>query len=300
MPRPPPGACRRAVSAAPDGRRPCALGVRFAGALRVGQPFQVLAGEGRGPRGSERAAALRNRAVEQSFGQRRRAQHADRDSAGRFAEDRHLAGIAAECGDVPLHPLETRDHVQQAVVARDMVRRLGAQLRVRQESELPDAVGDADQHHALLGQLLPAVVRLGGGARVESAAVDPDEHGDAVARRLRRRPDVQIQAVLARSGPLTGSSGVPHPLHGPGPESVGLPHALPFRGGLRRAPSEVADGRRGEGNAPVDRQPVFESPLNHPALDPHRSRLLLRHRGPDREHRNQKSLLHVNRLPYFM
>ena len=72
-----------------------------------------------------------------------------------------------------------------------MIRGFGAQSRVRQKPKLPDAVGDADQHHAFPGQLLPAVIPFGGGPRAESAAVNPDKDGDAVTRGFRRRPNVQ-------------------------------------------------------------------------------------------------------------
>ena len=64
--------------------------------------------------------------MEQPLRQRRSAQHADGDPAGRFAEDCHLVRVAAESSDILLHPLETRDHVQQAVIARNVIRRLGA------------------------------------------------------------------------------------------------------------------------------------------------------------------------------
>ena len=48
-----------------------------------------------------------------------------------------LLRIAAERRDVLLHPLQARDHVEQTVVARDVILVLGAQLRVRQKSEGP-------------------------------------------------------------------------------------------------------------------------------------------------------------------
>ena len=282
-PRPPAGSLSaRDLPQLRDGRSARALGVCLAGRFRIGQAFHVLAGrvvraaEGRT---SRRFAKSR---LEQSFRQRRRAQHADGDAAGRFAENRHLLRIAAERGDILLHPLEPRDHVQQAVIARDVVRGLGAQLRVREETQLPDAVGDADQHHALPGQLLPAVVRFGSGAGAESAAVDPNQHGDVVARGFRRRPDVQVQAVLARVHARAASAA----LHAPGAELGGLPHALPFRGGLRRAPAEVADRRRGERDAPVDRQPVFGGPLHQSALDLH-GRGCLRDANPAGEYREK-------------
>jgi len=81
--------------------------------------------------------------------------------------------IAAECGKVFQDPLETGDHVQQAIVRRNTVLDLGAQLRVYEESTLPYAVGDAAQHNSLLGEHLPAVGGNGGCAACESSTVDP-------------------------------------------------------------------------------------------------------------------------------
>ena len=80
-------------------------------------------------------------------------------------------------------------------------------------------------------------------------------------------------------------------LDGSGSEIGGLPHALPFRGGLGGAPAKVADRRRGKRDAPVDRQPVFGRSLHHSALDLDRRGLLreARYGGKHRKHHYQKS-----------
>ena len=231
-----------------DRRDPGLLGVSHAGLLGVGQEPHVLAGISGDAGRAERSAALRDGAVEQALRLRRRAQHADGDAAGRFAEDRHLVRIAAEGRDVLLHPLQAGDQVLQAIVARNVMRRLGAQLRVRQETERSDAVGDADQDHAFPGQMLTVVDRGRGGAEGEPAAIDPDQHGHAVGGGLRGRPYVQIQAILAHARPGA------RPLDRIRGELGGRPHALPLRGGLRCAPAEVAHRRRGEWDAAVDGQ----------------------------------------------
>ena len=117
-----------------------------------------------------------------------------------------------------------------------------------------------------LGEFLAAVVRVGGGAGVESAAVNPDQHGDAVARRLRRRPDIQVQAVLAHSGPLVGGAGWTSSLHAGWSELGGLPHAVPFRGGLRarasgdRRPAARRTECRGRPSSPSSAVPCSNPP----------------------------------------
>ena len=50
----------------------------------------------------------------------------------------------------------------------------------------------------LRANALAVVPRLGAGAGLEAAAVDPHHHRQALGRRRRGRPDVQVQAVLAR------------------------------------------------------------------------------------------------------
>ena len=231
--------------------------------------------------------------MEQSFGQRRRAQHADGDSSGRFAEDGHALGIAAEGGNVFLDPLETGDHVEQTVVARYVVLSLGAQLRVHEESHLPHAVGNAYQDHALLGELLSAEGGNGRRAARESSAVDPHKNGNAIARRFRRAPDVQIQAVLARRR-AAASGSHHHALYARGSELDGFLHAIPFLRRLRGAPTEVADRRRRERDASVDRQPVLDGPLHQSAFDLDRRRRLRDAESACKkcEYCNQKSSFH--------
>ncbi len=89
----------------------------------------------------------------------------------------------------------------------------------------------------------PAVLaRLRCGAGLEAAAVDPDHDRQPLGCRAGRRPDVEVQAVLAR---LVAEDHVveDRPLHASRAELGGLPHALPVRGGLRLPPPEVAHGR---------------------------------------------------------
>ena len=78
----------------------------------------ILADAARGiTPGSKRAAALTDTPVEQTPRQRRGTKHAAADRSGALAEDRHLRRIAAEVSDIPLHPLQGIDLVEDAVVA---------------------------------------------------------------------------------------------------------------------------------------------------------------------------------------
>jgi len=79
---------------------------RLAGRLRHLERRDVDASLIRIASAAEAAAALGDRALEQSFCGRRSREHADGDATGRLAEDRHAAWIAAELRDVRLHPLQ--------------------------------------------------------------------------------------------------------------------------------------------------------------------------------------------------
>jgi hypothetical protein len=63
-------------------------------------------------------------------------------------------GVAAEGRDVPLHPLEGGDLVQQTVVAGGVVRGLIRQFGMDEEAEDVGAVVDGDRDHALAGHAL--------------------------------------------------------------------------------------------------------------------------------------------------
>ena len=63
------------------------------------------------------------------------------------------------------------------------------------------------------------------------------------------RPDVEGEAVFAGAGVVEDHVGIAAGLDAVGAEVFGGADALPLCGGLRRLPAEIADGRRGEGNA---------------------------------------------------
>ena len=76
----------------------------------------------------------------------------DARGAGRLAEDRDVAGVAAEGCDVLLDPLQRGDLVEQAVIARGVLRGFGAELGMGEEAQAADALGHRHDDHAALGQ----------------------------------------------------------------------------------------------------------------------------------------------------
>ena len=83
------------------------------------------------------------------------------EGAGAFAEQRYVAGIAAESPDVRLHPLQAHELVEEAGVAR-------SRRRVqREEAERPHPVADADHDDVVgAGDDFAVVERQRGGAAV--------------------------------------------------------------------------------------------------------------------------------------
>src|SRR5205823_2591817 len=94
-------------------------------------------------------AALCDDALEEAAGGGRAGEQAHRGTARRLAEDRHPVRIAAKASDVGPDPAEGRDHIAQAVVAGRPTA-LAIEIRMRQEPENTEPIGDAHQHYALL------------------------------------------------------------------------------------------------------------------------------------------------------
>ena len=136
-----------------------------------------------------RRPALGDGAPEQALGPGHGQQRADAHRASRFAEDRDVGGVAAERGDVLADPRERRDLVLQAEV----------RVAVGQVEEALGAhpVVDRDANDPVTGESAAVVRRPG--PDLEHPARDPDHDRQAVRRRI-RRPDIEVEAVLARLG----------------------------------------------------------------------------------------------------
>ena len=116
---------------------------------------------------------------------------------GRLAEDRDVAGIAAERRDVVLDPPQRRDLIEHAVVARRVAAGLARQLGMREEPEHAEPVVERDEHHALARERLAVVARLGAGAGLKAAAVNPHHHRQPIAGGLAGVQMLRVEAVLA-------------------------------------------------------------------------------------------------------
>ena len=120
---------------------------RFKSVVRVFQVNEI-----------QRRAALRDRPMEQSFGQRRDEKREDATSAGGFAEDGHPSRITAKSRDIALHPAERFDLVEQTVIAAHALFRLRAQLWMGQKAERTESIVDADDHGAFCARSVASYI----------------------------------------------------------------------------------------------------------------------------------------------
>ena len=96
-----------------------------------------------------------------------------------------------------------------------------------EEAEYALAVVGRHADDAFFGNGGAVVAGLAARTSHQSAAVEIDQHGQGVGRSLCRRPDVQVETVLAaaRASELHVAEDVG--LHGFVAEHLGLTHALP-------------------------------------------------------------------------
>src|SRR5690606_18165041 len=165
------------------------------------------------------------------------------------ARDRHAFRVAAESGDVPLHPLERRVLVEQRVVAGRLVRALLGQLRMREQTEDAEPIVQGHRDDALLRHAGAVITGLGTVARDETAAVDIDENRELFGSALRRCPYVQVEAVFADAVRAKDHVVEDAPLHALRAELGRLALALPILHRLRLAPAQIPDRRLREWNA---------------------------------------------------
>ena len=196
--------------------------------------------------------------------------------AGALAEQHHVVRVAAELSDVFLHPLKRLDLVQGAPVAGRVLGILRGEFRMGEEAEGTHAVVEGHQDDVLAGPFLSVELGLGAPAFAHAAAEDPHGHGQlGIDLTGGLGPYVQIQAVFAIGSlgavaPFGGvAAGVVGRLERRMAEGVAHADAVPRDDGLRRLPTEVADGRRGERDAPEngDAGHVGRDALNLAALD---------------------------------
>ena len=140
------------------------------------------------------------------------------------------------------------------------MRTLGRQSRVYEETEHTEAVVDRDEHHILGAPFLSVELGLRSEALTESAAMDPQCHGELLVHLAwSLRPNVQIQTVLTiRSllaiAPLSViATGILNGLIAGMTESVADLHTFPGHDGLWFLPTVLLDGRCSIGNAAINK-----------------------------------------------
>lgn len=169
-------------------------------------------------------AALHNCPVEQSFGKGRHEQETHAATASRLTENRHAARVAAERANVPLHPLKSRDLIEQAIVARDAMSGLLRKLGIGEKAERTQAVVNVHENDALLRQFDPAAPAAPTG---ESASVEPDHHGTSHRRSVRQSTHLRSSNPRCHRAPPAQS------------DTHGLPQVEPTRT-LARSHSRLA------------------------------------------------------------
>src|SRR5690606_12600600 len=95
--------------------------------------------------------------MKETTGQRGRRDVVDGRRAGRLSSHGDAIGIAAEAADVFVDPAEGSDLIEQAVVARGVLGRLGRQLGMRKEAEDAKPVVDRDDDESAGGEALTVV-----------------------------------------------------------------------------------------------------------------------------------------------
>ena len=116
-------------------------------------------------------------------------------------EDRDVAGIAAELGDVIAHPLEGQDQIELADIAGiDEIGR--AELGEVEVSKRVQAMIDGDDDDvALAGETLAVGFDFVAGAARIGAAVEPHHDRALAVVAEARGPDIEVQAVFADRPP---------------------------------------------------------------------------------------------------
>ena len=180
----------------------------------------------------------------------------DAAAAGRLSRDGNPAGVAAEGGDIPLHPAQPGLLVQVPEVGR-CVRLFPGDLRMCQKSQCANPVIHRYHHDTAPGNPLPVKFHLRRIAALQTAAEEPDQDRLLLIRFFRVGPDVQIQAVFSHGNirihvPFPAVyivSQARNPLHGNRGKPVAVSDACPAFTGLRRPPAVFPYRGRGKRNS---------------------------------------------------
>jgi len=156
------------------------------------------------------------------------------------------------------------------------------------EAEAAKAIIDGDENDAPPGESGSVIDRRRTRSCDQGAAMYPEHDRQLRLGVGRGRPDVEVEAILAQG--LRRGRALEHEtvLYAVVPVGDRRTYAVPMRRGLRRAPSEIADGRRGVGNILEREDAVRSGSLQNASLYPH-DRVVLRHgAAPQHQPRHEK------------
>ncbi|CAB4791648.1 unannotated protein [freshwater metagenome] len=169
-----------------------------------------MASNGRGGRCADAVmagAALQNGALEQTIGGLEGKQGTHAHGTSRFARNRDPPRVTAERSDVLRHPLQRRNLIENANVAR--VSKLGEVLGEMQEAECAKAIVDAHNDHALASERGAVVRGFNAAAAHKCAAMNPHKYRQSRGCRI-RSPHAEVQTVVARRRQIVATKGRRH------------------------------------------------------------------------------------------
>jgi hypothetical protein len=184
--------------------------------------------------------------------------------------------------DIGPHPLQRLDLVEQPIIPRNPIRRLGAELRMRQIAQHADAIVDRNNDHPLARHRRTIIHRRSIVPAAKRAAMNPHDH-----RRLprARRPHIESEAVLAHRRRIVriDAAGNRLALNARRPRPRRVPHALPGPRRHRRLPAFRARIR----NPEIRADALGRRPLQLPLRRRHQRRLDMRARARQHKRRHR-------------
>ena len=144
--------------------------------------------------------------------------------------------------------------------------RLLREAGMREEAEDAEPVVHAHDHDALPCQVLPILPGLGGGPGLVPPAEDPDHHRQSLPRRLRGRPHVEVEAVLARARVAEDHVGIDVAAASASDRTPSPANALPCRHGCGACQRSSPTGGAANGMPLKARMPAASAPA--PSIKP--------------------------------
>src|SRR5882762_9946680 len=118
-----------------------------------------------------------------------------------------------------------------------------------QKTKHAQSIVRRDDNRAFRCEMHSVVASLGARPGDEAAPIEPNNYRQPLARAFRWRPNVEIEAILARPGIAENHIGIDLRLHAASSKLGRFSDLGPGLHRLRGPPTQVADGRRRKWNA---------------------------------------------------